>query len=429
MALKLDTSAADFPHQFDAYVSRARGAAEDVSETVKTIIADVRAQGFSAVAEYTKRFDRFDLTADAVRVSSAEIDAAIGACDHETIAALEFASARIRAFHQRQIPEDVFYTDDAGVDLGWRWTPVAAAGLYAPGGAAAYPSSVLMNAIPAKIAGVDRLAMVTPTPDGVINPAVLAAASIAGVDEIYRLGGAQAIAALAYGATPVSPVDVIVGPGNVFVAEAKRQVFGIVGIDSVAGPSEILVVADGENDPACIAADLLSQAEHDASSQSILITDDREFARYVEAEASTQLAQSSRRTTAEAAWRDNGAIIVVETLSEAPALIDRIAPEHLELAIEDPEQFSRGVRNAGAIFLGRHTPEALGDYVAGPNHVLPTSGGARHASGLSVLSFMKRTTLVGCDEAGVRAIGPAAARLADAEGLPAHAHSVRLRLR
>ena len=400
----------------------------DVAAVVRDIIADVRKRGFEAVGDFTKKFDGFDLTPANFRVTASEIDAAERQCDRDDLAALDFAAKRIRAYHEKQLPVDVRYTDDAGVKLGWRWTSVDAAGLYAPGGRAAYPSSVLMNAIPAKVAGVARLAMVTPAPNGAINPLVLAAAKRAGVDEIYRIGGAQSIAALAYGAGDIAPVDVIVGPGNAYVAEAKRQVFGQVGIDSVAGPSEILVVADGDNDPAWIAADLLSQAEHDPSSQSILITDDEAFGDRVCEAVEAQLATSARREIAAAAWANNSAIIIVDKLDDAPALVDRIAPEHLELCVADPEAMLRQVRHAGAIFLGRHTPEAVGDYVAGPDHVLPTSRAARYASGLSVYDFLKRTSIIGCDENALQKIGPAAARLADAEGLPSHAASVRVRM-
>ena len=419
----------DFETAFQTFVQKSRDSDEDVSGAVAGVIADVRKRGVEAVIDYTRRFDGFTPTPETILVTSAEIEAAEAACEADLLEALSFAAKRITAYHEKQRPEDLSYTDDVGVSLGWRWTPVDAAGLYAPGGRAAYPSSVLMNAVPAKVAGVKRLGMVTPTPGGEINPAVLAAAKIAGVDEIYRIGGAQAVAALAFGAHPIDPVDVIVGPGNAYVAEAKRQVFGHVGIDSVAGPSEILVVADGKNNPAWIAADLLSQAEHDPSSQSILITDDADFADRVAVEAAEQITASPRREVTQAAWDNNSAIIVVADLvSEAPPLVDRIAPEHLELAVDDPQAMAAHIRHAGAIFLGRHTPEAVGDYVAGPDHVLPTGGGARFASGLSVLDFMKRTSIIGCDPGSLAAIGPSAARLADAEGLPAHAHSIRVRL-
>ncbi len=428
MAAMLDARTDGFAARFDAFLKKDRADGEDVSGAVAAILADVRARGFDAVAALTARFDGHEVTADTVCVAPARLRQAMEAIDPGLREALQFAADRIRAYHERQVPQDVSYTDQEGVALGWRWTAMAAAGLYAPGGRAAYPSSVLMNAIPAKVAGVARLAMTTPVTGGVWNDAVLAAAHIAGVDEVYAIGGAQAIGALAFGAGPIAAVDVIVGPGNAYVAEAKRQVFGHVGIDSVAGPSEILVVADADNDPDWIAADLLSQAEHDPSSQSILITDSADFAGAVAAAVAAQLDVSPRSAIAGAAWRDNSAIVIVETLADAPALVDRIAPEHLELAVADPTALALAIRNAGAIFLGKHTPEAVGDYVAGPDHVLPTGGGARFASGLSVFDFLKRTSLIGCDAAALAKIGPAAALLADAEGLPSHARSVRLRL-
>ncbi len=429
MVLRLKSKDAGFAAAFDAFVAKDRDGGADVSAVVRDVIADVRKDGVGALKSYTQKFDGFALSNANLRVTEAEIDAAEAACDKEDLAALDFAAARIRAYHEKQLPEDMRYTDDLGVTLGWRWTSVDAAGLYAPGGRAAYPSSVLMNAIPANVAGVARLAMATPAPKGEMNPLVLAAAKRAGVNEIYRIGGAQAVAALAYGAGPIKPVDVIVGPGNAYVAEAKRQVFGQVGIDSVAGPSEILVVSDGKSDPNWIAADLLSQAEHDPSSQSVLITDDAAFADKVEAAVKAQLAENPRREIAEAAWNNNSAIFIVSSLDEASALVDKIAPEHLEICVDDPEALLNKVRHAGAIFLGRHAPEAIGDYVAGPDHVLPTARAARYASGLSVLDFMKRTSIIGCDEKAVAKLGPAAARLADAEGLPAHAKSVRVRLK
>ncbi len=429
MAQRLNSKDASFSDAFDAFVMKDRDGGADVSAVVREVIAAMRAGGMDALKDYTQKFDGFALTENNLRVTAEEIEAAEAACDKDDLKALDFAAARIRSYHEKQIPSDVRYTDDQGVSLGWRWTCVDAAGLYAPGGRAAYPSSVLMNAIPAKVAGVNRLAMVTPAPKGEMNPLVLAAAKRAGIDEVYRIGGAQAVAALAYGAGPIKPVDVIVGPGNAYVAEAKRQVFGQVGIDSVAGPSEILVVSDGKSDPNWIAADLLSQAEHDPSSQSVLITDDAVFADKVEEAVKEQLAENPRREIAEAAWNGNSAIIIVSSLDEAPPLVDKIAPEHLELAVDDPEALLIKVRHAGAIFLGRYAPEAIGDYVAGPDHVLPTARAARYASGLSVLDFMKRTSIIGCDEAAVAKLGPAAARLADAEGLPAHAKSVRVRLK
>jgi histidinol dehydrogenase len=429
MAKRMNSADAGFKQAFDAFIAQDREGGADVAAVVRDIIAAVRADGLAAVKTYTQKFDGFALTDGTIKVSADEIDRAEAACQPDDLAALDFAAARIRSYHERQMPRDERYTDDMGVMLGWRWICVDAAGLYAPGGRAAYPSSVLMNAIPAKVAGVARLAMATPTPNGEMNPLVLAAAKRAGIDEIYRIGGAQGIAALAFGAGTIAPVDVIVGPGNAYVAEAKRQVFGYVGIDSVAGPSEILVVADGKNNPEWIAADLLSQAEHDPSSQSILITDDGGFADKVSAAVDEQLAASPRREVAEAAWKNNSAIIVVSSLVYAPALVDRIAPEHLELAIDDPEAMLANVRHAGAIFLGRHTPEAVGDYVAGPDHVLPTARAARYASGLSVMDFMKRSSIIGCDAAALAKIGPAAALLADAEGLASHAKSVRVRLK
>ncbi len=429
MARRLNTADKSFDRDFAAFLAQDRDDGVDVAAAVASIVADVRRDGFGAVVKYTKTFDKFEIDEKSVAVGADDIDRMWAQCDTEDLKALEFAADRIRAYHEKQLPRDMRYKDDMGVTLGWRWTAVDAAGLYAPGGRAAYPSSVLMNAIPARIAGVNRLVMTTPTPNGDANPLVFAAARIAGIDEIYRIGGAQAIAALAYGAGPIAPVDVIVGPGNAYVAEAKRQVFGRVGIDSVAGPSEILVVADGENDPAWIAADLLSQAEHDPSSQSVLITNDAAFADAVCAAVETQLANSPRAAIAGAAWRDNSAVIIVSALDDAAPLVDAIAPEHLELAVADPDSLLSIVRHAGAVFLGRHTPEATGDYVAGPDHVLPTARAARYASGLSVLDFMKRTSIIGCDEKSLGAIGPAAARLADAEGLPSHAKSIRVRLK
>jgi len=428
VAKRLDARDAGFEAAFAALLDDKRETAADVSDAVAAIIADVRARGDAALADYTARFDRLTLEAGGFRLSAEEIAGHAAEAPAEQIAALKEAAARIRRYHEKQTPEDQRYTDDAGVELGARWTPVAAAGLYVPGGLAAYPSSLLMNAIPAQVAGVARLAMTVPTPDGAINPLVMAAVQILGIDEVYRLGGAQAVAALAFGTESVAPVDVIVGPGNAYVAAAKRQVFGTVGIDMIAGPSEILVVADARNEPAWIAADLLSQAEHDAAAQSILITDDAGFAQAVEEAVDAQLAALPRGEIAGASWADHGAVIVVGSLDDAPALIDRIAPEHLELAVDDPEALFARVCHAGAVFLGRHTPEAIGDYVAGPNHVLPTARSARFASGLSVLDFMKRTSVIKCDADSVKRIGPAAATLADAEGLPAHARSVRLRL-
>ena len=428
MTLRLSTTDADFEARFQALLTAKRAEEEDVDAQAAAIIADVRARGDAAVLDYTARWDRLTLSAAELRLSDAEISGVADKADPRALAALEIAAARIRAFHERQMPGVIDYVDDQGIGLGARWTPVQAAGLYVPGGTAAYPSSVLMNAIPAAVAGVKRLAMVVPTPDGVMNPLVFAAARLSGVTEIYRIGGAQAVAALAYGTKSIAPVDKITGPGNAYVAAAKRRVFGQVGIDMIAGPSEILVVADGANDPHWIAADLLSQAEHDPSAQAILITDDAAFADAAARAVEAELAGALREGTSRTSWTANGAIIVVRHLDEAVPLVDAIAPEHLELAVADPDALAAKVSNAGAIFLGRHTPEAIGDYVAGPNHVLPTSRTARFASGLGVLDFMKRTTLVRCDAAGLAAIGPAALTLAEAEGLPAHARSVAIRL-
>ncbi len=428
MPARLDLREAAFERRFAAALDRRQATVEDVDRVVAAILNDVRERGDAALIKYTRRFDDLKLTADRLRITDAEIDAAVNACDRDARSALDLAARRIRDFHARQRPEDLDIEDSAGVRVGWRWTPIDAAGLYVPGGTAAYPSSVLMNALPAKVAGVRRLTMVVPTPRGVINPLVLTAARIAGVDEIFRIGGAQAIGALAYGTQTIRPVDKIVGPGNAYVAAAKRRVFGTVGIDMIAGPSEVLVVADAGADPSWIAVDLLAQAEHDPAAQSILITDDAGLADAVTAAVTDHLATLERRAIAEASWRDNGLVIVVEHLDQAPALIDRIAPEHLQLATADPEALFNQVHNAGAVFLGRLTPEAIGDYVAGPNHVLPTSRSARFSSGLGVLDFVKRTTLVGCTPGGLAAIGPAAIALAEAEGLGAHARSVAIRL-
>lgn len=428
MVQSLDSRAPGFEAAFLALLAMKREVDEDVDQAVSAILAEVRTRGDAALIEYTKRFDRLDLTPATLRVTAAEVEAAYKSCDAELIKALELAAERIRAFHARQVPTDDAFTDAAGVRLGLRWGPVSAAGLYVPGGTAAYPSSVLMNAIPAKAAGVPRLVMVVPTPDGKLNPLVLAAAKVAGVDEIYRVGGAQAVGALAYGTETIRPVDKIVGPGNAFVAAAKRRVFGTVGIDMIAGPSEILVVADRFNDPAWIAADLLSQAEHDTAAQSILITDDAQFGQRVAEAVESHLKTLPRAKIARESWDNHGAVIVVPDLESSLPLIDRIAPEHLELAVEDPDALAARVRHAGAIFLGRYTPEAVGDYIGGPNHVLPTARSARFSSGLGVLDFMKRTTLLGCDAQSLRAIGPAAVRLAEAEGLGAHGLSVALRL-
>lgn len=428
MALRLDISDAGFDSAFDALVNARREADADVSADVLAIIADVRARGDIAVAELTQKFDGHKLDNTGWQVSVAECEAALDSLDPNLRIALELAAIRIRDYHEGQKPDNRDYIDDAGVRIGARWNAVERAGIYIPGGRAAYPSSVLMNAIPAKVAGVDKIVMVTPTPGGEMNPLVLAAAQIAGVDEVWCVGGAQAIAALAFGTEKIGAVDVITGPGNAWVAEAKRQVYGVVGIDMVAGPSEIVVVADNQNDPDWIAADLLSQAEHDPTSQSILFTDDANFAEKVSARVDTQLTELKSRQTATASWRDNGAIIIVDRLENAARLIDRLAAEHLELAIEEPEMLFKKIRHAGSVFLGRHTPEAIGDYVAGPNHVLPTGRRARFSSGLSVTDFMKRTSFLECSESSLAKIGPAAVALAEAEGLPAHAASVTKRL-
>ncbi len=428
MPHRLDNRDAGFEAAFERFLTVKRDSQADVSATVAEIVAAVRARGDEALIDYTRRFDDQALTADSLRIAPAEIAAAAERCEAETLAALDLAAERIESFHRRQVPEDLDFDDEAGLRLGYRWRPLDAVGLYVPGGSAAYPSSVLMNALPAKVAGVERLVMVVPTPGGVLNPLVMAAARRAGVEEIYRVGGAQAVAALAYGTARLAPVDKIVGPGNAYVAEAKRQVFGQVGIDSIAGPSEVLVVADAANQPAWIAADLLAQAEHDTAAQSILIADDAAFAERVERALQIQLQRLPRSETAGASWQAHGAVILVETLAQAPALIDRIAPEHLQLAVEAPEALAARVRHAGAIFLGRHVPEALGDYIAGPNHVLPTDRSARYASGLSVLDFMKRSSMIGCGPDGLAALGPQAIALAEAEGLDAHALSIRIRL-
>ena len=427
MPIKLSITDAGFEPEFVKLLGMKRESDADVDAAVADIIADVRKRGDDAVVEYTNRFDRLSMDANGMAVTPDEVDAALAAIEPELLESLKTAAARIRACHDRQLPADERYTDESGVELGWRWRPVSAAGLYVPGGLASYPSSVLMNAIPAKVAGVERLVMVVPTPDNKMNPLVLAAARIAGVDEIYRIGGAQAVAALAYGTQTIRPVDKIVGPGNAFVAAAKRRVFGQVGIDMIAGPSEILVVADGSNDPSWVAADLLSQAEHDPVAQSILITDDADFADAVQKAIDMHLETLPRAEIAGASWRDFGAIIVVENLDQAPALVDRLAPEHLELAVDDPDALADKIHHAGAIFLGRYTPEAIGDYVAGPNHVLPTARSARFSSGLGVLDFVKRSSLIKCTPESLAKIGPAAIALAESEGLHAHGLSVAIR--
>ena len=428
MPKRLDSCDPGFENAFSAFLSEKRETEADVDDAVAAILADVRLRGDQAVCEATANYDRFEISPEGMAFSPDEIAKAHTQCDAETLQALELAAARIQAFHSKQRPDDFDQTDAAGLRLGYRWTAVGAAGLYVPGGTAAYPSSVLMNAIPAKVAGVDRLVMVVPTPDGVVNSLVLAAANISGVDEIYRIGGAQAVGAMAYGTATIAPVDKIVGPGNAYVAAAKRQVFGTVGIDMIAGPSEILVLADGENNPAWIAADLLSQAEHDTAAQAILITNDANFANAVVSAVEEHLKTLPRAETAGASWRDYGAVMTVPNLDDALPMINRIAPEHLEIAAEDARRLALRVRNAGAIFIGRFAPEALGDYLAGPNHVLPTARSARFSSGLGVLDFMKRTSMIECNGPGLRAVGPAAATLARAEGLDAHALSISIRL-
>ena len=428
MPMILNAADPGFEAAFVALLGMKREDSPDVDAVVAGIIADVRARGDAAVIDLTARFDRLMLTPQTLRFTTAEIDAACAMVSPADRTALELAATRICAYHARQMPSDDSWTDDVGATLGWRWTAVSAAGLYVPGGLATYPSSVLMNAIPAKVAGVGRLAMVVPTPDGAMNPLVLLAARIAGVDEIYRIGGAQAIAALAYGTQTIAPVDKITGPGNAFVAAAKRRVFGKVGIDMIAGPSEILVIADRHNDPDWIALDLLSQAEHDESAQSILITDDAGFGAAVCQAVEKRLETLERRAIASAAWAANGAVIVVRDLAQAADLSDRIAPEHLQLCVADPEALAEKTIHAGAIFLGHWTPEAIGDYIGGPNHVLPTARSARFSSGLSVMDFLKRTTMQKMTPAALRAIGPAAVRLAMSESLQSHGLSVQARL-
>lgn len=425
---RLDAADGDFEAVFADLVDARREADADVASDVANILWRVRAEGDAALADLTRQFDGFDLAEQGWAISRDDCAAAYASLLPDLRAALDLAADRIRTYHARQRPIDSDWTDATGTRMGARWTAVEAAGLYVPGGRAAYPSSVLMNALPAKVAGVERLAMVTPTPNGAVNQAVLAAAHIAGVDEIWRVGGAQAVGALAYGTARIAPVDVVVGPGNAWVAEAKRQLYGRVGIDMVAGPSEILVVADADNEPAWIAADLLSQAEHDPTSQSILITDSPAFADAVAASIEALLPGLSTQATARASWSRHGAIILLRSLSDAPPLIDRLAPEHLELAVADPDALFARVRHAGSVFLGRYTPEAIGDYLGGPNHVLPTGRRARFASGLSVTDFMKRTSFLSATPESMAVLGPAAATLADAEGLPAHAASVRARL-
>jgi histidinol dehydrogenase len=428
MAIRLDIRSGDFAQKFRAFLDTKREFSADVEATVRAIIADVATGGDKALADYTRKFDELDLDRVGLKVSADEIAAAVKMCGREALDALELARDRIDAYHRRQVPKDERFTDTLGVELGSRWTAIETVGLYVPGGTAAYPSSVLMNAVPAKVAGVPRIAMVVPAPGGVLNPLVLAAAKLGGVDEVFRIGGAQAIAALAYGTETIAPVAKIVGPGNAYVAAAKRIVFGRVGIDMIAGPSEVLIIADKDGNPDWIAADLLAQAEHDASAQAILVTDDEKLAGATERAIETQLKQLSRAKVAGASWRDFGAVIILRKLDEAPPLVDAIAPEHLEIAAADADRLAARIRNAGAIFIGAYTPEAIGDYVAGSNHVLPTARSARFSSGLGVLDFMKRTSILKCGPEQLRALGGAAITLADAEGLDAHARSVAIRL-
>jgi histidinol dehydrogenase len=428
MAIRLDTRSADFTKSFRAFLDTKREASADVEAAVRAIVGDVAVRGDRAVKDYTLKFDRLDLDKAGIKVTHAEIAAALSACGHAALGALELARDRIEVFHRRQVPQDDRFTDSLGVELGARWTAIEAVGLYVPGGTAAYPSSVLMNAVPAKVAGVPRVVMVVPAPGGELNPLVLAAAKLAGVDEIFRIGGAQAIAALAYGTETVAPVAKIVGPGNAYVAAAKRIVFGKVGIDMIAGPSEVLIIADKDGNPDWIAADLLAQAEHDASAQAILMTDDESLAAAVERAVEAQLKRLPRAAVAAASWRDFGATILVRDLDEALPLVDAIAPEHLEIVADDADELARRIRNAGAIFIGPHTPEAIGDYVAGSNHVLPTARSARFSSGLGVLDFMKRTSILKCGPEQLRALSGAAITLGTAEGLDAHARSIAIRL-
>lgn len=419
------SDAADFEASFRAFASERRDTPVAVDASVQEILTAVRRDGLDAVLRYTAQFDGVTLSSDQARVSEAEIEEGAARCDADVRAAIDFAAGRIRDYHERQRPADTRFVDALGVELGWRWTPLDSVGVYVPGGRAAYPSTVLMNAVPAAAAGVGRIAMVTPA--GQLRPAVLAAAKAAGVAEIWRVGGAQAVAALAYGAGPIAPVDKIVGPGNAYVTAAKRQVYGHVGIDALAGPSEIVVVADAENDPEWIAADLLSQAEHDPDAQAILITPDEAFAAKVEAAVDRQLQALATGAVAAESWRNHGAVVIAG-LDAAPALVDLLAPEHVEFAVADPEALAARIRHAGAMFLGRHAPEAIGDYVAGSNHVLPTSRAARFSSGLSIYDFLKRTSIIKCDEAAFAGLGPATVALAESEGLPAHARSAAVRL-
>jgi histidinol dehydrogenase len=428
MPTRLDTRSSDFDARFQAFLGAKRESSQDVESAARGIIADVVARGDAALVEFTRKFDRVEVDAAGLRVTATELDEAAGKCDPRAVDALKFARDRIEAYHLRQLPKDERFTDALGVELGYRWTAIAAAGLYVPGGTAAYPSSVLMNAVPAKVAGVPRLVMVVPAPDGKLNPLVLAAAKLAGADEVYRIGGAQAVAALAYGTATIKPVDKIVGPGNAYVAAAKRLVFGKVGIDMIAGPSEVLILADSDANADWIAADLLAQAEHDVAAQSILITDDADFARAVENAVEAELAVLPRAAVARASWQNFGAIILVKSLDQGPPIADRLAPEHLEIVTSDPDALAARVHDAGAIFIGRYTPEVIGDYVAGCNHVLPTARSARFASGLGVLDFMKRTSILKLGAESLNALGPAAMTLAKAEGLDAHRRSVAIRL-
>ncbi|KXV40119.1 histidinol dehydrogenase [Gluconobacter japonicus] len=425
---RLNTLNAGFENDFASLMADRSSEERSVAEPVRAILADVRARGDEALCDYTARFDRLTLPADKLRISAKEIAREADRVPADLMESLKTAARRIEAFHAAQMPKDLDFTDDEGIRLGMRWTALDAVGLYVPGGKAAYPSSVLMNALPARVAGVQRVAMCVPSPDGVLNPLVLAAARLCGVEEIYRIGGAQAVGAMAYGTERIAPVDRIVGPGNAFVAEAKRQVFGHVGIDSIAGPSEVVVVADGNNDPRLAAIDLLAQAEHDEQAQAILITTDAAFGDAVSQAVLTELQTLPRTAIAAKSWADHGAVIVVKDLNEAARIVNQLAPEHLEVLLDEPRAFSALVRHAGAIFMGRYCPEAVGDYVGGPNHVLPTSRTARFASGLSVFDFIKRTTTIEADEAGLQKIGPAGVALAQAEGLDAHALSLSLRL-
>jgi histidinol dehydrogenase len=428
MAVELDMRSADFEQRFETLLAAKRESAVEVDVAVAGIVEDVRARGDEALTDYSRRFDRVEIGAKDLRIGKDEVEAATAACEPKALKALELAHARVMDYHQRQRPADLRFTDALGVELGWRWRPIEAVGIYVPGGVASYPSSVVMNAVPAKVAGCSRIAMVVPAPDGAVNPLVLAAARIAGVDEIYRVGGAQAVAALAYGTKTIAPVYKIVGPGNAYVAAAKRRVFGVVGIDMIAGPSEVVILADSSADARFVAADLLAQAEHDEAAQSILITDDAAFAEAVRSELERQLATLPRFRIAGASWRDYGAIILSPSLEAALPIVDRLAPEHLEIMARDADALGERVKNAGAIFLGAHTPEAIGDYVGGSNHVLPTARSARFSSGLGVLDFMKRTSILKCDARALAALGPAAVALGEAEALHAHARSVAMRL-